>query len=228
VLVLTFVLLGRSKSEQYFGFLPIFNYINFILGYIPLVCGDITSQIITIGYFIYIFLCNIIYRFINQVLYKNSVQTNNTSKHFLNKNYYNTNNILHTEFHKLFNNNQQRNLEYSKIPLVSKILSGLKNNITSTQYLNNVNFTFKKSHPVNNTLINSTVSMKNLNTYSPKTLSVSTSEAFYSFSSDSINTKNHNNTLYLNELSSILKTVHYPLTFNFNFKKNLNISYGQR
>lgn len=41
LLLLIIMFLGRSKSEQYFGFIPFFSYINFFLGYIPMATGDI-------------------------------------------------------------------------------------------------------------------------------------------------------------------------------------------
>lgn len=60
-----FVFLGRSKAEQYFGFLPFFTYINFILGYVPLVVSDATSQLILSVYVSYIFLLKYFYKLTN-------------------------------------------------------------------------------------------------------------------------------------------------------------------
>jgi hypothetical protein len=47
-------MMGRSKAEQYLGFLPLFSYINFILGFLPLVIHDLWSQILFTLYILYI------------------------------------------------------------------------------------------------------------------------------------------------------------------------------
>ena len=69
-ILLIFFALGRSKSEQYLGFLPFFSYINFILGYIPLVLGDIWSQFFFITYVVYLYIVNIFSKFINYFSFK--------------------------------------------------------------------------------------------------------------------------------------------------------------
>jgi hypothetical protein len=55
VILSLFIFLGRSKSEQYFGFLPMFSYFNFILGYIPIVMGDFLSEFILYLYILFLF-----------------------------------------------------------------------------------------------------------------------------------------------------------------------------
>ena len=80
-----FVLLGRSKSEQYFGFLPLFSYFNFVLGYSPILFSDLWSQL-------FFFLC-ILHTLVSGVISK-----------FLN--YFTTN------FFKALNNNPTLNSTY--------------------------------------------------------------------------------------------------------------------
>ena len=41
VFLLLCIFMGRTKSEQYLGFLPFFSYINFALGYVPLALHDV-------------------------------------------------------------------------------------------------------------------------------------------------------------------------------------------
>jgi len=55
VIVAITTLLGRSKAEQYFGFFPLFSYINFFMGYIPLVLHDVWSQILFVIYILYLY-----------------------------------------------------------------------------------------------------------------------------------------------------------------------------
>lgn len=73
VVLVLFMLLGRSKSEQYFGFLPFFSYINFILGYVPLVLSDLTSQVIIFSYVFY----NSLYRLLVNMFSRFTVNTLN-------------------------------------------------------------------------------------------------------------------------------------------------------
>jgi hypothetical protein len=225
ILLLVFMFLGRSKSEQYFGFLPFFTYINFIIGYVPLVCSDITSQVITIGYVLYTFIYKIFYTFLGRLVHKTLVQEIPVigPKYSIN----NIKNPLDINLQKLFNN--QNNLfgaEFSKIPLVSKTLTSVKNNITSIKKLPDHN----KTSYVNNSIVSesSVIKTKIIKTFSNNKRSVSSSEASYSYSFNSLNTKNHNNVLTLKELNVPTNTPHYPLTFSFNLKQNLNTSYQQR
>jgi hypothetical protein len=61
------VFLGRSKAEQYLGFIPFFSYINFILGYIPLALGDLWSQALLYIYIIYLAFISILNKFMEYI-----------------------------------------------------------------------------------------------------------------------------------------------------------------
>jgi hypothetical protein len=136
-------------------------------------------------------------------------------------------NPLGVNLQKLFNNqNSVFNTEFSKIPLVSKTLTNVKENITSIKGLPGYN----KNFSTNNSIVSesSVIKTKTANIFNSSSESVSTSEASYSYNFTSLSTKNHNNVLTLKDLNITTNIPHYPLTFSFNLKQNLNTSYQQR
>lgn len=225
VVLVLFMLLGRSKSEQYFGFLPFFSYINFLLGYLPLVFSDVISQSIIMLYALYTFIYKTVYFLINRIT------TNTITSIVGGKNTYinefnmgfNTNNDL--SFKTMFSTNYINfSYEKYKMSLVSKTLSILrtdmysinslqtnkKNTTILTNYFNVYDLVLRaKTKPLSNSCFNS----------------ISTKESYYS---GSYNSKVHNTVLTLGDLTSFYKVHNYPLVFNFNIKNNLNVANQQR
>ena len=92
--MLMLVFLGRSKSEQYFGFLPLFSYFNFILGYIPLVLGDTISQLMFGAYVLYMCILKLFQKLLDSVTSNLVSNLNNTNfNNYLTKYTGSTNNI---------------------------------------------------------------------------------------------------------------------------------------
>ena len=65
--LLIFFLMGRSKSEQYLGFLPFFSYINFFMGFIPLLFHDLWFQVLFTAYVFYLFILSWSTKLINKL-----------------------------------------------------------------------------------------------------------------------------------------------------------------
>jgi hypothetical protein len=129
LLLVTFIFLGRSKAEQYFGFLPFFSYVNFLLGYIPLVLSDTTSQFIVIIYSFYTFLYKYIYNKLT-LFFRNTLFIEGEEyvlSHIqLNPTYTKNNDKLLVNTPNWFVKNTIHN---SNIMVVSKILSQLRNDL---------------------------------------------------------------------------------------------------
>lgn len=70
ILIVFCFYLGRSKSEQYFGYLPLFSYVNFILGYIPLTLHEGWSQVLIYIYITHLFFTNLLLLFVNTITTK--------------------------------------------------------------------------------------------------------------------------------------------------------------
>lgn len=229
----TLILLGRSKSEQYFGFLPFFSYINFILGYLPLLLSDVTSQLITFTYIIYTMVTKLTSSVLNH-LFNTSVLSS------FNRHYPVSGNTL---MNKPFGVSaatssvlcQPTNfaLESGSNPLFSKLLSVSRKN-TSFFTINPHTVLGEKPHGLyaQLSIYNSTFLLKDKSTLGISGTafnSLTHNESLYMCSSEPLNTK-------VRSLQSSLKTIHaftrqglnYPLQFNFNLKTNLNVSNQQR
>jgi hypothetical protein len=224
-----FLLLGRSKSEQYFGFFPFFTYLNFLLGYIPLLLGDLSSQVILIVYTLYTLITTLLYKLINRVGY-NALES--TNQHYINKH---PNQYISTDssknFTKLFNKDTKITNQLNiPIPLFSKMLSTLSGSLG----LSSCNSTFD-----NNVKLSSvnqlTTNFKYLTIKSrtnPKQNCLSNSltdnESYYIRTLGSLNYKTHNQKITLNKLNKTLSINNYPRFFNFNIENNLSVSKQQR
>ena len=82
------VLMGRSKAEQYLGFIPFFSYIDFILSFIPLALGDIWSQVVLYVYIVYSILITILNKFVEYITSNLflSIFSKNTQTRYVTKN----------------------------------------------------------------------------------------------------------------------------------------------
>jgi hypothetical protein len=223
ILLLTFVLLGRSKSEQYFGFLPFFSYINFFLGYLPLVFSDITSQIIILFYALYTFFYKTMYFLLNKIT-SNTVNLVTSDRDLFTNSFTIDKNLKeNSNFTTMFNVSTNFNIEKYKLPLISKSLSKVRNDISST----NVFHKDTTSILTNNFSVYELVLKlkKPLNVNKFNFNSISNSESSYS---GVYSNKVHSISLTLNDLTSFYKIHNYPSVFNFNVKDNLNIASQQR
>lgn len=227
---LTFFLLGRSKSEQYFGFFPFFTYINFILGYIPLLCNDFFSQAIVIFYIVYTLLIKYLNFLIGRLgsnllppttqnLLKNRSSTSNTTNSGIGKTltgFFNS--FAHKPISKTSTSvsNFSKNLSLSSQNILIINSNALFNGLTRPSQ------TF-----ISGNFLHSTVRVKKLKDLSlGKTLT--SSEAYYSLSNSLRNLKVSSSNLNLNSIYR-MSTLHKSLTFfNFNIENNLNISKQQR
>ena len=236
VVSLLFFFLGRSKSEQYFGFLPFFSYINFLLGYIPLVFSDITSQIILVVYITYTSVINLSYRFFNKIT-NNTLLSLEARSSGIVYGGSNNNSKIKTVHDQLFNNQGSHNTHSTLVPFFSKNLSNLRKNLSlldqSYQNLNNSLVT--TSQPTNSFLNNNS-----FNTYIVRTKqttpslvntvssSFTNSEGFYSNSKNLNNFKIKSAQVSLNDIHKLYNLSNYPVFFNFNLEKNLNMAKQQR
>ena len=214
-----FILLGRSKAEQYFGFLPFFAYINFFLGYIPLMLSDLISQVIFVTYLIYTLIIKFLYRACDTVISKNFL--------FLEKNIptkFNANSVKSVK-----NCETLSALNYS----ASSVIPFLPKQIFSVQqkllYLT-PDYTIKYT-PLSYLLTNQTSILKLRDSISSKfrtKLTVTEQESKYLGLSNLNNFKVHNKVFSLNENNNFFRTINYPNNFNFNLQNNLNVSKQQR
>lgn len=224
LITILFVFLGRSKSEQYFGFLPLFSYFNFILGYIPLVFSDTISQLILIIYILYISAVNLSYNIINKlsnntlvsienklIISSDSLPTVSTKKSISN-------------FNNLFNNSIQT------IPFFSKTLSKVNQNL---HFLNKYSCINKSNQDILNTsnVLKNQVNLLTILVKKPtysinNTLSVS--ESFYSNLQHLNNFKIKNTQINLNNIYKFNNLTRLPASFSFNLENNLNIAKQSR
>jgi hypothetical protein len=223
----TLVLLGRSKSEQYFGFLPFFTYVNFILGYVPMVLSDITSQIIILVYSMYTIIYKISYNIITKITQPLNNLTTVTEGNKLSTTPFNTPKFTSdtSSFSPQFFNNPSK-----PTPLlnISKTLTQLN------LYLNHIetfipNYTYNKAYnfptkPTYSTLALNSVSLA----VSPTSNNITASETFYLPSLKDTSMCTNSVSLNLNDLYSIYKSRSYKSQFNFNLESNLNLSNQQR
>jgi hypothetical protein len=224
------MLLGRSKSEQYFGFLPFFVYINFILGYVPLLIGDLSSQLFVWSYILYttfykILLKTLNYFSLNLVMSLDSTSTKNRNigKNIKTKHY------TITDFSNL--GKTTNNLNTTSILKFSKNLS----TVHTSLYLSNLHPVIKNSEVLNkpDTLTYSLATNK-LQFNKNKLLNTVISKQEYSytvglFDNDISNSKyTRNLSLNLRTLSKLNNIKKYPTLFDFNIDNNLQISKQQR
>lgn len=209
--------------------MPFFTYINFILGYVPLILGDFTSQLIISFYVIYTLLYKFFLKLIKLTNYNIINSANNyysskidSSMHYTKSN---TNSI-----NSFFNNNLGPK-SVKNIPIFSKNLSQLTfslSNLNSKLFLapsdytnynipTNFDYNTLKLKPVINSL-NSTFSR----------VSIASSESFYSDITFVDNRRVKTSSINLSELNKILNTKSYPLFFNFNLENNVNLAKQQR
>jgi len=225
-----FIFLGRTKAEQYFGFMPFFTYFNFILGYLPLVLSDFTSQLIVIFYVFY----TLLYKFFLKLTNLTNYNIINAANNYYSKKILQPTNSLRFGSDNLTNffKNKSHTCSATNIPIFSKNLTQLTssilgvssktfldptpkiNNLTSSSNLNYETFKLRRSAGLVHTF---TVNY-----------GVTFSESFYSDTGFNSNFKVKTSNMNLSELSKVLNVKSYPLFFNFNLENNLNLAKQQR
>ena len=226
--MLVLVFLGRSKSEQYFGFLPLFSYFNFVLGYIPLVLSDSISQLMFASYILYMFILKSFQKFLDLVT-NNLVSNLSNSK---NNNYINDYTNSHNNSHKgatyvLGNSFGKNNTFLSKNAIFSKSLNQVKNQLILTNSSTNIN-TSDKAYQLVRDILHSTLQPKFIREYSPTKHNITKNESYYVDSKTYNFAKTKTTQITLNDIHKISKTVNYPSHFNFNLKTNLTLAQQQR
>jgi len=211
--------LGRSKSEQYFGFLPFFTYINFILGYLPLVLSDFISQVIFVTYLVYNLIVKFLYHACDTVISKNFL--------FLEKNTitkFNTNSIKGTK-----DCDTLSALSSNVAPKVSFLPKQVFSVQQKLLYLRS-DYTIKTA-PLLHLLTSKTSTLKlrnNLSAQFQSKLNLTEHESKYLGLFNLDNFKVRNKAFSLNENNKFFRTLNYPNNFNFNLQNNLNVSKQQR
>lgn len=230
--LLLFVLLGRSKSEQYFGFLPFFSYINFVLGYVPILFSDLWSQLFFFLYILYVYMSNVFYRFISYFT-TNLFKSLGEDTLVVRKNRFNSKNISTSNTTCVLTNNQnltKNKLQNSPVSF-SKHISKLGTSISTvspntilgnpqnptTNYINTLNLCLKAGSDL----------------FSNPNSTVTAQEASYVYGTLRSNTVVGNNyvknlRLNLHSLYRLYSNKNYPLFFDFNTEKNLNNAKQQR
>jgi hypothetical protein len=221
--------LGRSKAEQYFGFLPFFTYINFVLGYVPLVLSDVTSQIIVLLYVMY----NSMYKLLNTLAGKFTNTTLMSIEGSYSVSTSTSSTPLNTELNSspLFSNSSStKQSDLKTNPFFSKSLSLARQNLlyTGNSYMhigsgntlctvsNDVNFStlrLKIPHSLHKNSFNGTLTMR---------------ESYYLNTVSEENWKVRNLTVSLSDISNLYKTNNASPLFNFNLTPNLNNAKQQR
>jgi len=225
VILLVFFLMGRSKSEQYLGFLPIFSYVNFVLGFIPLLFHDLWSQVLFTAYVLYLFVLSWSTKLINKLSlnFFYSLSSKDTTKFSKNPNV-NTLKTLHNlnlAGNNTTNSNKNKLINYSKnISSSTLSLDKLKTSYNhSHKTLTSFNFFFM-IHENTTKLLNSSYRSARLTTLD---------EVSYMGG-----TRLPNFTLFKNypitphTLFKLNKIGRYPLFFDFNINQNLFMSKQQR
>lgn len=221
---ITFCLLGRSKAEQYFGFLPFFSYLNFALGYLPILVGDATSQLIILTYTLYTFVYKLLINLLNTLTTKtltNLLGTSPTHQTYPDPDEYIKGNLTYN-LNSLFNS-QNPQLARLRTVLFSKALNTSRNELRITSITRPTNVPMYPTKSLNST----TLLLKTDGT-PVKSSYVTHHEALYTCSGLDKNLKTHSTQLNLNNLNRVVKEHLYPLNFNFNLTKNLNIANQQR
>jgi len=218
IVMLTFIFLGRSKSEQYFGFLPIFTYINFLLGYVPIICSDVTSQLVIIIYMGYNFLYKLFSTKLN-TFFSNNILLNDSIGYKLNTKPDNNQyivNLPHWFSTDFFHKDKHSGL--------SKILSQARKDLV---YTGNSKFVY---NDYNNQLFSSFTlyAARNTDIISSTIQPITISESVYTGVVSTINYKVINTSTTLNNINKSYQAHHSPSKFNFNLKTNLDVSNQQR
>lgn len=227
VLLFMMVFLGRSKAEQYFGFIPFFSYIDFLLGYIPLVLGDLWSQVILYVYIIYLALMSILNKFVEYVTTNLFLSIFANNKNYINSSLTKQGRALQGSNSARVNTNlikTQHTLHYTNFYNFSKQLNNLKSKIYTINYL--------LPHKNNNT--NTTITNFRLPIFTVKTPYTGTNTAFSrlqvgtesKYISNSLNTAGISNyskniNINLNYLQRFYLLNKLPATFNFNIGNNI-------
>lgn len=223
--MLLFIFLGRSKAEQYFGFLPLFSYFNFLLGYIPLVFSDLTSQLILLSYIFYTLITRILYKFLN--LFNQNVLDSVETKYSKGLSYRNLNQqpLANFKFVTLLRSAKPDTLG---ITVFTKKLYNL-NFLVSPLTLTELNFNKLKNPVLSYDLNLSTLLLKStphtnnlLHTY------LTFDESYYSAENLNTNFKNKNIKISLKLINTINNFYKNPLFFNFNIDNNMLLSKQQR
>ena len=223
ILLTTF--LGRSKAEQYFGFFPFFSYINFILGYVPLVLHDLWSQVLFTVYILYLYSVHVFTNFLTSFSniffqslsnYKQTVKNSPSTPNGITRH---TNSPLNKV---LSSSNVTKQPNLRSMLDFSKILNYVKSN--TTNFSNTIpGITNYKVTPVINLSlykVNTTTQTKSL---TRNIRLITSTEARYSFNDFLLPYINsHKNiTINLNTLSTISKQLKNYNSFDFNIEKNL-------
>jgi hypothetical protein len=232
IFLLVIMFLGRSKSEQYFGFLPLFSYVNFVLGYIPLVFGDVLSQVFFSVYVMYISIHKLINAFLSQFssnllnsLDREQLLRGSTSIKGVSDN---------TGPSKLFTRSLSTvNTHTTNSPInFSKTLSNLGTNIQfvgSSPYF--IKSTSDSQISTLSGVLNRTIKLRDsLHPDTFKGITFSESSYVYGFFDDNISktTRTRNLSLNLKTLHNLSKQHNYPSLFDFKIENNLNIAKQQR
>ena len=217
--------LGRSKAEQYFGFFPFFSYINFILGYVPLVLHDLWSQVLFTVYILYLYSVHVFTNFLTSFSniffqslsnYKQTVKNSPSTPNGITRH---TNSPLNKV---LSSSNVTKQPNLRSMLDFSKILNYVKSN--TTNFSNTIpGITNYKVTPVINLSlykVNTTTQTKPL---TRNIRLITSTEARYSFNDFLLPYINsHKNiTINLNTLSTISKQLKNYNSFDFNIEKNL-------
>jgi len=230
---LVFLLMGRSKSEQYFGFFPLFSYINFVLGYIPLVLGDLVSQVIVLSYVFYNLFILLIRNFFNK-LFTNTLYVLGNSYQKTKHTVRDPNSSTSVQLTSLFRSDNTDSINALSTGWGS--LFGLTKTLNLvTKDVFTINFTTTNKHletklytPNYNFYLNTLHSKFNPNTYNP-TSTFTSSESFYKNSLTSLlDTKIINTRTNLNDIFKIYKTINNSNLLYFSIENNLNMSKQQR
>lgn len=207
------------------GFYRFFSYINFILGYVPLLISDLVSQLTLLVYTLYMLLTQVVYKTLNIINTNllNSIESkymrviSNSNPKLVNSNKLNLLNLF-----------QMSRNDSSSLPLWTKKLYNVQE---STKLLNKSSIDFADSK-INylslNFYTNIFLSKNFFKTKNTKCISVTLDESFYSADNLKNNFQNRNLKISLTTLNKIYNLSNYPLFFNFNIDSNLKISKQQR
>lgn len=204
-----------------------FSYVDFVLGYIPLVLGDLISQIIITTYLLYNLVTLTLYSILNKVTnrtlfnlktyYFNNKKPTNTLTQPQNK--YNISNLFK-------NNTPYTNDKHNILLQFSKQLTILNSNIFFLNIIGSKLGT-KDSYSFYNNLNLVTLKTKNQNTFS-RSGSITLDEAFYKNTPILTNSKVINLKSTLLDINKIYKTINNSSFLHFNIENSINISKQQR
>ena len=230
ILLFMMVFLGRSKAEQYLGFIPFFSYIDFILSFIPLALGDLWSQAILYIYIVYLTLMAVLNKFVEYVTTNLFLSIFANNKNYINSSLTKKDRLLRGSSSMGINTTllkSQHNLHYTNFYNFSKQLNNLKSKIYTINYLlpqkkdnKTTNFTLPiiniKTTHTDNTVFN----RLQIGTESKYIISLLNTSGISNYS------KNIN--INLNYLQRFYLLNNLPATFNFNIGNNITSSKQSR